>query len=169
MKIIDTKFEKAKLIIPDVFYDFRGEYLETFNKENYKALNVPDEFIQDDISISYKHVLRGFHGDFKTWKLVQCVYGSIYVVIIDNNKESKTYYQWQAFTLNDKNRYQLLVPPGFGNSLLAMTDIIVYSYKQTTYYERASQFTIAPFNPYLGIYWPIAKENIIISERDRNA
>ena len=67
--------QDVAIIQPDVFYDFRGEYIETWNIESYK--DIPNEevlFKQDDISTSIKHTLRGFHGDSKTWKLIQCVY-----------------------------------------------------------------------------------------------
>ena len=77
---IKTQFTSKKLsdiqiIIPHVFHDYRGEYIETWNSEDYKQFNV--EFKQDDISVSRKHTLRGLHGDFETWKLVQCTHGSL--------------------------------------------------------------------------------------------
>jgi len=161
LQVQDTKFEKAKLIIPHVQYDYRGYYKETYSKGDYEAIGAPSMFVQDDISMSYKNVLRGFHGDFVTWKLIQCLYGAIQAVIIDLNKDSSTFGQSQSFCLNDTNHYQLLLPPGFGNSSLALTDKILYSYKQSTYYS-GKQFTL---------YYKAAREvwatnNPILSYRD---
>lgn len=163
MQIIDTKFEKAKLLEVPIFRDFRGDYVETYNENIYSALGVPP-FVQDSFSTSRKDVLRGFHGDFETWKLIQVVSGEVYEVIADFNKESSTYLQWQAFLIGERNRHQLLIPPGFGNAMLALTDNVVYYYKQTTYYGKTTQFTIFWDDPTLQIYWPI--DNPIMSERD---
>jgi dTDP-4-dehydrorhamnose 3,5-epimerase len=168
MNIIKTKFKNALIIIPEVFRDNRGDYLETFNLREYdKILPTAQDFVQDDVSISYKNVLRGLHGNFETWKLVQCLNGLIYSVIVDNNSTSPTYLQWESFYLTDSDYCQLLIPPGFGNSILALSSKVIYSYKQTTYYDRSSQFTLAWNDPKLNISWPI--DDPILSERDRTA
>lgn len=79
MKIIESsKINNLKTIVPDVFYDFRGEYVETFNEMKYNFFDnqgVQVKFIEDDISMSRQNVLRGLHGDSKTWKLIQCLHG----------------------------------------------------------------------------------------------
>ena len=164
MIIYPTKFEKAKLLEIPIFRDFRGDYVETFNENIYKSLDVPIPFIQDSFSTSRKDVLRGFHGDPETWKLIQVVSGEVYEVIVDLNKKSETYLQWQAFFISERNRNQLLIPPGFGNAMLALTDNVIYYYKQTTYYDQSKQFTIYWDDPTLSVYWPI--DNPILSERD---
>ena len=72
------KLPDVAIITPDIFYDYRGEYIETWNIENYKIFNKGNiTFKQDDISTSVRHTLRGLHGDNETWKLVQCLYGSL--------------------------------------------------------------------------------------------
>ena len=165
MIIHSTKFEKAKLIEIPVHRDFRGEYVETFNKNNYDVFGLT--FIQDDFSTSYKNVLRGFHGDPETWKLVQVLSGEIYEVIVDFNQGSPTYLQWQAFHLGESNRNQLLIPAGFGTAMLALTDNVIFYYKQTTYYGNPVQFTLRWDDPRIGVYWPI--KSPILSERDAQA
>jgi dTDP-4-dehydrorhamnose 3,5-epimerase len=164
MKIIPTKFEKAKLIELPIFRDFRGDYVETYNENFYKALDVPMPFVQDSFSTSRKDVLRGFHGDPLTWKLIQVVSGEVYEVIVDLNENSPTYLEWEAFIIGEKDRRQLLIPPGFGNAMLALTDNVVYYYKQTTYYGQARQFTVRWDDPTLKVFWPI--DNPILSKRD---
>jgi len=167
-------FGKDVVIIqPDVFYDFRGEYIETWNVETYKGFNSKEynkqlEWKQDDISTSIKYTLRGFHRDSNTWKLIQCVYGALYQVVVDNRPKSKNYLKWEAYALNDKNRTQILIPPGFGNAFLVLSDIAVFSYKQSTLYQgKEKQFTIKWDYPKVGAYWPI--DNPILSERDIKA
>lgn len=158
---------EVTIIQPDVFYDHRGEYVETWNKEYYKAFGDID-FKQDDISTSVKHTLRGLHGDNETWKLVQCLYGSMVLAVVDMRKNSKTYLQHNTFTINDKNRIQVLVPPGFANGHLVMSDMGIFSYKQSTLYTGAeTQFTVRWDDPKLNITWPI--NNPILSLRDKIA
>jgi dTDP-4-dehydrorhamnose 3,5-epimerase len=169
------KFEFSKIlpevaiIQPSIFYDYRGEYVETWNQEHYKAFNFGKiEFKQDDISTSVKHTLRGLHGDFETWKLVQCLYGSLLQVVVDMRPDSETYLKHDMFPINDKNRNQILVPPGFANGHLVMSDFGIFSYKQSTLYKGAgAQFTVRWNDPKVNIAWPI--ENPILSSRDKNA
>ncbi|RIL04010.1 MAG: dTDP-4-keto-6-deoxy-D-glucose epimerase, partial [Proteobacteria bacterium] len=122
------------------------------------------DFIQDDISTSNKHVLRGIHGDQQTWKLAQCLYGSFYLVVINWDSSSKQYKQWEGFTLSDTNRLQVLIPPKFGNGHVVMSEKAIYHYKQSTEYNRAGQFTIVWDDPELKIWWPVKQP--IISMRD---
>ena len=168
------KLEEVVIIQPDVFYDYRGEYIETWNVDNYSIFdhlvndNKPIIFKQDDISTSVKHTLRGLHGDNKTWKLVSCIYGSLLQVVVDMNYDSATYLDWELFSINDKNRQQILVPPGYANGHLVMSDFGIFSYKQSTLYEGAKeQFTVKWNDPKINIPWPI--NNPILSSRDKNA
>jgi len=155
------------IIQPDIFYDYRGEYIETWNVENYKVFG-DIEFKQDDISTSVKNTLRGLHGDDKTWKLVSCIYGSLLQVVVDMRVSSNTYLKSEMFSINDKNRKQILIPPGFANGHLVMSDFGVFSYKQSTLYNGADkQFTVKWNDPKLNIPWPI--DNPILSYRDKNA
>jgi len=157
---------EVKIISPNIFYDYRGEYVETWNSEVYSQFNI--EFKQDDISTSVKHTLRGLHGDFKTWKLVQCLYGSLLLAVVDMRPESTNYLKYDLISINDKNRHQVLVPPGFANGYLVMTDFGIFSYKQSTLYSGANnQFTIRWNDPKINIDWPI--NDPILSSRDRNA
>jgi dTDP-4-dehydrorhamnose 3,5-epimerase len=155
------------IIQPDIFYDYRGEYVETWNVENYKVFG-DIEFKQDDISTSVKHTLRGLHGDDKTWKLVSCIYGSLLQVVVDMRESSDTYLEYDMFSINDKNRNQILIPPGFANGHLVMSDFGIFNYKQSTLYTGAStQFTVKWNDPKLNIPWPI--DNPLLSSRDKNA
>lgn len=163
IKFEKTKLDGVLLIKAPVFEDFRGEYVELYNEEIYKNLtNI--KFVQDDISVSTRHVLRGIHGDDKTWKLISCLYGRFYLMVVNCDTDSKNFGKWQGFTLSDRNRYQVLVPPKFGNGHLILSDIAIFHYKQSTYYDPAGQFTYIWNDPKLKLWWPV--RNPIISQRD---
>jgi dTDP-4-dehydrorhamnose 3,5-epimerase len=149
---------------PTIFEDFRGHYVELYNAPAYRAAGIEYEFIQDDISVSRQHVLRGVHGDRKTAKLISCLHGAFYLVVVNNIPDSPQYRQWTAFTLSDRNRNQVLVPPGFGNGHVVLTEFAIFHYKQNTTYDRESQFTLLWNDPDLNIWWPI--KNPIVSQRD---
>ncbi len=117
------------------------------------------EFVQDDISISSKHVLRGIHGDDNTWKLISCLHGKFYLAVVNWDPSSPQYRQWQGFTLSDHNHLQVLVPPKHGNGHLVLSDTAMFSYKQSTNYNRAGQFTLKWNDPQLNIWWPIPEPN----------
>lgn len=155
------KFNNVKIVKPDVFYDHRGEYVETWNEELTKELGI--EFKQDSFSYSIRHVLRGLHGDYETWKLVQCLHGNILLCVLDYRESSNTYLQYEMFTINDKNKLQILIPPGFANGHLVMSNSAIFHYKQSTLYLGGeNQFTIKWDS--LDIPWPINYP--ILSKRD---
>lgn len=148
-----------------IFEDFRGKYTELYNKQRYSEAGLTMDFVQDDYSFSRHNVLRGVHGDHKTWKLISCLFGSFFLIVVDNRSDSKTYKKWEYFSLSEENRTQVLVPPGFGNGHYVMSQNgTIFHYKQTTYYDRASQFTISWNDPTYNMFWPCSDP--ITSERD---
>ena len=163
-KIDQTKLENVLKITPSVFKDFRGKYIETYNKEFLIKNKIKLNFVQDDISVSKKNVLRGIHGDKKTWKLVSCLFGKFYLIVVNNDKNSKNFRRWQSFVLSSENRTQILIPPYHGNGHLVLSNNAIFHYKQTTYYDPKSQFTIKWNDNNFKFLWPIKKP--ILSKRD---
>ncbi|MBI4333156.1 MAG: dTDP-4-dehydrorhamnose 3,5-epimerase family protein [Chloroflexi bacterium] len=164
MEVTKSGLRGVLLIKPSVFEDFRGQYVETYNEKEYCEAGIDVKFIQDDISVSTKHVLRGIHGDGDTWKLISCFHGCFYLVVINWDKASPQFGKWESFTLSDRNRLQVLVPPKFGNGHLVLSETAIFHYKQTTYYDRAGQFTLLWNDPALKIWWPV--NHPIVSRRD---
>jgi dTDP-4-dehydrorhamnose 3,5-epimerase len=165
MEIKKTKLERVLLIKPPtIFEDFRGTYVEIYNEDLYRGAGINVDFVQDDISVSTQHVLRGIHGDSETWKLISCLYGKFYLVVVNWDSASPQYGQWDAFVLSECNRLQVLIPPKFGNGHLVLSEQAIFHYKQSTNYNRAGQFTILWNDPKLNIWWPI--KNPIASRRD---
>ena len=147
----------------DAFTDYRGD-LYTIWKNNDFNLN----FNHDKVSTSRKHVLRGIHGDTKSWKLVTCLYGEIYFVVVDNRESSDTFMKWESMILSDRNRKQVLLPPGVGNGFLVLSNHSVFHYKwsyEGEYADVNQQFTIKWNDSTFNINWPI--DNPILSRRDK--
>lgn len=168
MEVKKTKLDGVLLIKPPtIFQDFRGCYVETYNEKLYNEAGIEVKFVQDDISVSTRNVLRGLHGDQETWKLISCLHGEFYLAVVNYDRNSLQYLQWAVFTLSDQNRLQVLVPPRFGNGHLVLSDLAVFHYKQSSYYNRAGQFTLAWNDPKLAIPWPVKKP--VLSERDATA
>ena len=163
MRAFKTELDGVMLLTPKIYEDFRGTNHESYNEAEYEKVT-NTKFIVDSISTSRKHVLRGIHGDYRTTKLISCLYGEIYFVVINMNRDSPQYLHWQDFTLTERNKHQVLVPPGFGNGHLVMSDNAVFSYKLDQYYDRDSQFTVKWDDDIHNIWWPVG--NPILSLRD---
>jgi len=165
MEVKKTKLDGVLLINPPtIFEDFRGTYLELYNELLYAESGITVNFVQDDISVSSRHVLRGIHGDAETWKLISCLHGKFYLMVVNWDEASPQYRQWEAFTLSDQNRLQVLIPPKFGNGHVVLSEVAIFHYKQSSYYNRSGQFTILWNDPDLNLWWPV--RNPILSRRD---
>lgn len=166
LDIVKTKLDGVFSIAPITnFEDHRGSYIEIYNKEIYANAGIDQDFIQDDISISRQNVLRGIHGDEKTWKLVSCLLGSIYLIVVNNDISSEQYREWEGFTISSRNYRQILIPPNFGVGHLVLSSNAIFHYKQSTLYQRETQFTIKWDDPNYKFWWPIC--NPITSIRDQ--
>ena len=165
MEVLKTNLPDVWLIKPDIFEDFRGDYVMTFNKRLYQAV-VPVEFVEEDISTSARGVLRGIHYSPHCWKLNQCLYGAIYYVVVNCDESDPDFGQWQSFILSDRNRHQLLKHPRYGSGLLALTDFVIFHYMQSQYYNPANpdQQTFRFDDERFHIWWP--KLTPIVSQRD---
>ena len=168
LNVKHTKLDGVLIIEPPtIFEDHRGIYVETYNNSLYNQAGINVKFVQDDISISSKRVLRGIHSDYKTWKLVSCLYGQLYLVIVNCDRKSKNFGKWVSFTISDTNRIQVLSPPKHGIAHLTLSDKAIVHYKQSTYYDFESQFSFRWDDPKFNIDWPI--KNPILSVRDKGS
>ena len=159
------------IIKPSVFEDLRGNIYTSYHEEIYLKI-MPEnlKFIHDKFARSKHNVLRGLHGDNKTWKLISCVFGEIYEVVVDMRPSSPTYKKWDSFWLNADNYSQVLVPPGFVNGYYVKSDIAVFHYKLAyigKYIDADEQITVRWDSEELNIDWPCREP--ILQERDKNA
>jgi dTDP-4-dehydrorhamnose 3,5-epimerase len=162
-----TKLDGVLLIKPSIFLDHRGTFIEIYNIIDYHTNGIKIEFVRDDISTSKKNVLRGIHYDKKTWKLIQCMHGKMFFVVVDMRSDSNRYLQWVSFNLDSIERNQVLVPPGFGNGHLVVSDECIFHYKMSEYYHPENEKILRWDDPQVNISWPI--ENPILSHKDEMA
>jgi len=166
-----TNLKNVLLFIRRGNEDHRGTYEQLYNTRDYgeaitNYLGHDVVFLEDDCAISTRHVLRGIHGDDRTWKLITCLQGSYYIAVVNCDQDSKDFGEWQSFVLSDRNMKQLLLPPKYGHGYLVMTDNAVFHYKQSEIYRGSDkQFTYAYNDPRFNIWWPVA--NPILSYRDQ--
>ena len=164
MIVEKTKLDGVLLIKLEVFEDHRGEYLELYNEKLYKSKGIDIDFVEDDISIATRGVIKGIHGDDCTWKLISCLHGKFYLVVINYEEQSKNFGEWESFVLSDRNKHQVLVPPKHGNGHLCLSEKSIFHYKQSSYYDPSRQFTIKWNDPKFKIWWPVNEP--IVSMRD---
>ena len=167
MVVQKTELENVLLIKRDIHTDNRGTFVEPYNMDEFIKQGITIKFIRDAFSTSHKHVFRGIHYDNKTWKLIQCMYGEIILVVVDMKNESTQYLQWQTFSLSDQNRYQVLVPPYFGNGHLVLSDRCIFHYKMSEYYDPVNEKVLRWDDPKLKLELPVSKP--ILSEKDSTA
>ena len=160
-------FPEVKILKPDPWFDYRGEMWTFWEKEN-EVLPIGHEWKISKFTRSRKNVLRGLHGDNETWKHITCVYGAFYQVVVDYREDSPNYLQWDSFVLDDRNMKSVLVPPGFINGHLCLSDKCVFHYTQSypnDYVDWQDQLSVKWNDPMLKIDWPI--DNPILYGRDK--
>lgn len=169
-KVLRTKLDNVLMFQLEHNEDHRGTYTQLYHKADYseiirKELGKEVEFLEDDFACSSKNVLRGIHGDDRTWKLVTCLSGKFYIVVVNCDQESINFGKWESFILTKENGKQVLIPPKHGHAYVVLSDNAVFHYKQSCAYQgMEKQFTYKYNDPRFNIWWPI--KNPITSIRD---
>ena len=164
MKVVETPLVDASVITVDKYQDERGFFMESFNEEQFLKEIGSYKFVQDNHSKSSKGVLRGLHYQVEKpqGKLVRCIQGAVYDVILDLRKSSSTFGLWFSITLDNPETI-MWVPPGFAHGFYTLTDTAEIQYKTTDYYHPKSQQTLL-WNE-LNIIWPIMNPPLL-SDKD---
>ena len=154
---------------PSINYDQRGTLYSSFHKDVFDSY-LPENiyFKHDKFSKSFNNVLRGIHGDNKSWKLVTAVYGEILQVVVDCRADSPTYLKHEKFIINEKNQLSVLLPPGIGNAFYVISSEAIYHYKLAypgEYLDAEDQFSMKWNNLTVGIEWPTTTP--FLSDRDK--
>ncbi len=171
MNIITTPFEGLLIIEPKVHKDERGYFFESYNMQQLEAntqYTVP--FVQDNQARSVKNVLRGLHYQnhpVPQAKLIRVLEGSIWDVVVDIRKNSKTYKQWYGLELSAENKLQFLIPHGFAHGYAVLSETSEVFYKCDNYYNKPTEGGIYFNDPELGIDWKIDLNDAIISDKDQ--
>ena len=166
MNAIGTNLKDAYVITNKKFEDDRGFFMESFNLKEFEKIVGECNFVQDNHSKSSKGVLRGLHYQIEhaQGKLVRCISGSVYDVIVDLRKSSPSFGKWFGIELCENN-LQLWVPPGFAHGFYTLTDTAEFCYKTTDYYYPEYDRTLLWNDGHLAIEWGIDIDPIL-SEKD---
>ena len=171
MKVIKTDIEGLLVIEPEAFGDSRGFFMESYSQREFDKGIAPVRFVQDNRSYSRYGVLRGLHYQREPYaqsKLVSCVVGKVLDVAVDIREGSPTYGQHVAVELSAENHRQLFIPKGFAHGFVVLSDEALFEYKCDEFYHPEAECGIAWDDPNVGIDWRLPKEDIILSEKDRN-
>lgn len=168
MKVTPLSLPEVLLIEPRVFPDNRGHFLEVFQDRRYLEHGVSGPFVQDNLSVSKKGVLRGLHYQLKNpqGKLVMAMAGEVFDVVVDIRRGSPRFGRFAAVTLSAENCRQLYIPPGFAHGICIVSETAAFLYKCTDYYQPGDEYGIRWDDPDLGIPWPIVEP--LLSDRDRD-
>ncbi len=171
MKITAKDFDQVLRIEADTYTDYRGWFCEAYNKSKFREIGITIDFVQINFSFSKKAgTIRGIHYQERPYqqsKLIKCVKGNIYDVVVDLRTDSDTYLQWKSYELSDKINEWLLIPQGFGHGFQCLCDNCIVTYQVDQYYNKESDRSIKWCDPQIGIQWPI--DNPILSKKDRKA
>jgi dTDP-4-dehydrorhamnose 3,5-epimerase len=171
MKFTKTSIEGLVIIEPRVFGDERGYFLESYNEKEFEQAICKVSFVQDNESKSSKGVLRGLHFQkppFNQAKLVRCIEGRVLDVAVDIRKGSPTYGKHVAIELSGENKKQVYVPRGFAHGFSVLSKTAIFAYKVDNRYAPESDSGIRYDDTELGIDWGLKKEEVQLSEKDKN-
>ena len=172
-EIRPTRLEGVLEIVPARFGDARGFFSETYNAARLAGACIDLTFVQDNHSLSARRgVLRGLHYQLAPRaqdKLVRVVRGAVFDVAVDIRRGSPTFAQWVGVELSAEKWNQLLVPKGFAHGFVTLTENTEVVYKVTDYYSPEQDRSIRYDDPDIAIDWPIAANDLQLSDKDRAA
>jgi dTDP-4-dehydrorhamnose 3,5-epimerase len=167
MQIIKTGIEGLLEIVPQVYHDNRGWFLEFYKEEIFNVKDIRYNFTQENVSFSQKGVIRGLHFQLAPWqqaKLVSVLSGKVMDVVVDLRKGSPTFGKSHMCELNAERHNLLMVPEGFAHGFAALEDSL-FLYKSTNVYNRDFESGIRWNDPQLNIQWPFSSP--VLSEKDQ--
>ncbi|WP_417935271.1 dTDP-4-dehydrorhamnose 3,5-epimerase [Flagellimonas aequoris] len=171
MKATETKLKGCFVLEPIIHEDERGYFFESYNHKDFcEAIGQEITFVQDNISLSKKGVLRGLHfqtGEHAQAKLVFVLKGRIQDVVVDLRKDSPTFGQYLSIELNDVNKKQVFVPKGFAHGFLTLSESAQVFYKCDNYYNKESEDGIRYDDGVLDIKWRANSKDFMLSEKDK--
>ena len=170
LKVTATEIPDVLILTPHLFGDARGFFLQTFQTAEYAAAGIVRTWVQDNLSRSCKHTVRGLHYQLRhpQAKLVSVVRGAVMDVVVDIRKGSPTFGKHVQVVLSEENRCQLFVPEGFAHGFKVLSDIADFTYKCADLYTPGDEYGILWNDPALGIEWGIGEDEAVVSEKDRH-
>lgn len=169
MNYIETEIKGIYIIVPNVFQDARGYFMESWKRAEFEQHIGAVDFIQDNESKSSYGVLRGLHyqkGDASQAKLVRVIKGRVLDVAVDLRKSSPTFGKYVMVELSEDNKRQFFIPRGFAHGFLVLSDEAIFTYKVDNVYAPQAEAGIRWNDQQLGINWPIDPKDVQTSEKD---
>jgi dTDP-4-dehydrorhamnose 3,5-epimerase len=169
MKVTPTTLLDVLLVEPKVFGDTRGYFFESYNARRYAEAGIAATFVQDNVSLSQRGVLRGLHFQhpYGQGKLVGVLKGEVFDVAVDVRRGSPTFGRWVGECLSAENMRQLYLPPGFAHGFLVTSDEALFAYKCTEYYHPEAERSIRWDDARIAIDWPV--DGPVVSAKDHVA
>lgn len=170
MKFFETSLEGAYIVTPEPIVDERGSFARIFCKNEFSAIGHKSEFVQINHSVNkLKGTFRGIHYQlppFEEIKLISCISGSVYDIIVDIRNGSPTFLQSVAVEISKENRKMMYVPAGFAHGFITLEDNSQLIYHHTAFYTPGHEAGLRFNDPLLQIELPITP--VVINEKDRN-
>lgn len=159
------------VLVPEIFQDSRGFFMETFREDEFKNLGLPHHFVQDNHSCSAHGIVRGLHFQWgpPMGKLMRVTHGSAFLVAVDIRKGSPTLGKWVGVEVSADNRRQVWAPAGFARGFCVLSESAEIQYKCTGIYSNKAESGILWSDPEIGIQWPLPSTEIQLSEKDKKA
>jgi dTDP-4-dehydrorhamnose 3,5-epimerase len=169
LSALATGLDGVLVVTPSVHQDRRGYFFESWNADRYRAIGLPDVFVQDNISRSSRGTLRGLHlqEPYGQGKLIQVLDGEIFDVAVDVRVGSPTFARWVGVELSSTNHRQFYVPAGFAHGFRVLSDTALVNYKCTAVYHPETELAIRWCDSAIGVVWP--GTNPILSSKDAAA
>lgn len=170
MILKETKLDGAYILELERIVDERGFFARTYCENEFKKVGITFEPVQANISFNrHKNTMRGMHFQvhpYEEAKLVSCIEGSIYDVIIDVRSDSPTFNEWIAVELNSENRRMLYIPRGFAHGFMTLKNNTTVSYLMSEFYKPGADRGICWNDPAINMKWPAVPK--VISEKDKS-
>lgn len=160
---------EVKVIVPQVFPDHRGWFIEAYRQDSFAALGISDAFVQHNQSYSVQGVIRGLHfqWDRPMAKLIRVISGRVFMVAVDIRKGSPTLGQWFGCEVSAENRRQMYASAGFARGFCVLSEAAEVHYLCSAFYNPAAEVSVRWDDPAIGIAWPITEP--ILSRKDVEA
>ena len=169
MKVVETEIKGLKIVELDIHKDYRGFFVERYNRKSFVNAGIEDDFVQDNFSYSLPMVVRGLHfqNNPSQVKLVGCSRGRIWDVAVDIRKNSPTFGKYFGIELNEENGKLLYIPAGFAHGFCVLGDKPAdVNYKVNNFFSKEGDAGIAYNDEDIAIEWPINSSRAIISPKD---
>jgi len=169
LRIESRHLNGIAVVVPEVFEDERGFFMEVFRADQFQELGLPGEFVQDNHSRTAKNVVRGLHFQWEPpmGKLMRVTFGKAFLAAVDIRKGSPTLGKWFGAEVSAEDKKQVWAPAGFARGFCVISDYAEVQYKCTGIYNSKAESGILWSDPAIGIEWPV--RNPILSAKDANA